>query len=138
MKNAMIAAAGFVILALAAFAAAPAAKATKSATAVAPATTHGQELNGTITSVNDKAKTFVIKDAAGKATTVTWTAATRVEGGVLKASEMATVRAMPKDGKTIATSVKIAPVVAAKPAPKAAPAPAAKPAVHASAAAVKH
>lgn len=100
MRNARLGWLGGVVIALAAFAAVP-------KSAVKPST-HGQELSGTIASVDAHAKTFVIRDAAGKTTTVTWTAATRVEGGTLQPNERVTVRAMAKDGKTIATSVKVA------------------------------
>jgi len=68
----------------------------------------GTELKGTIASIDDAAKSFVL-DSAGKNNTITWTTATKVHGGPLKASQSVVVRAMEKDGKWIATSVKVEP-----------------------------
>ncbi|HKF44099.1 MAG TPA: hypothetical protein VKG01_13430 [Thermoanaerobaculia bacterium] len=82
--------------------------------------THGYALTGTIGSVDEARKTFVVKNAAGKETTLVWTAATSVVGGKLKSGEKVTLRYMDKDGKHIATTVS----VGEGPAPKATPAPA--------------
>jgi len=71
------------------------------------AKTHGYSLSGAITSVDESRKTFVVKNAAGKDTTLVWTAATTVVGGQLKAGEKVTLRYLNKDGKHIATSVVI-------------------------------
>ena len=46
----------------------------------------GTELKGTITSIDDPAKSFVL-NSAGKDNTITWTSATKVHGGPLKATE---------------------------------------------------
>jgi hypothetical protein len=71
------------------------------------AKTHGYSLSGTVSSVDESRKTFVVKNAAGKDTTLVWTAATTVIGGRLKAGEKVTLRYLNKDGKHIATSVSI-------------------------------
>ncbi len=71
------------------------------------AKTHGYSLSGTITSVDESRKTFVVKNTAGKDTTLVWTAATSVVGGQLKAGASVTLRYLNKDGKHIATSVVI-------------------------------
>ena len=83
---------------------------------VVPAT-HGDPWSGSITSVDEKAKTFVAKDAAGKAVTITWTEATKVTGGSLKSGEAVSLRTMAKNGRTIATTIQIRSTlrVAAKP-----------------------
>ena len=69
---------------------------------------HGRNSAGTISSVDDTGKSFVLK--SGKTdTTIYWTDATKVTGGTVKADERVVVRWMEKDGKKIATSVKITP-----------------------------
>ena len=94
---------------------------------------HGTEIKGTISSINDAGKSFVLA-VAGKNDTISWTSATKVYGGPLKATQNVVVRAMEKDGKWIATSVRVEPAKAAAAAPAAAPA-----AAHAAAhAATKH
>ena len=69
---------------------------------------HGTELKGTISSIDDPAKSFVL-NSAGKDSTIYWTTATKVHGGPLKATESVVVRAMEKDSKWIATSIKVEP-----------------------------
>lgn len=76
---------------------------------------HGHEMKGAISTLDDAAKVFKLKDAAGKETEFAWTTATQVHG-TLKAGEMATVRYMIKDAKNIATSISVA-VPPAPPAP---------------------
>ena len=70
-------------------------------------TTHGQHARGTIEKVDDAAKSFVLREGkTGR--TIFWTDATKVTGGTVKANEKAEVRWMARDGKNVATSVKIA------------------------------
>jgi hypothetical protein len=91
------------------------------------AKTHGYGLSGTITSTDESRKTFVVKNAAGKDTTLLWTTATTVVGGQLKAGERVTLRYLNKDGKHIATSVVVGEPAALKtpaPGPSATPTPA--------------
>ena len=69
------------------------------------AKTHGYALYGTVTSVDESRKTFVVKNFAGKATSLVWTAATTVVGGQIKAGVSVNLRYLNKDGKHIATTV---------------------------------
>jgi hypothetical protein len=78
------------------------------------AKTHGYALSGTVASVDESHKTFVVKNASGKDTMLVWTDATTVVGGKLKAGEKLTLRYLNKDGKHIATSVSIGEPVASK------------------------
>lgn len=82
---------------------------------------HGTQVAGEIMSVNQTAKSLVISQA-GKDMTIYWTAATKVTGGSLAAGERATIRSMQKDGKWIATSVKVTGAASTKPAPAKKPA----------------
>jgi hypothetical protein len=80
---------------------------------------HGYALSGTVASVDEGHKTFVVKNSAGKGTTLVWTDATTVVGGQIKAGATVTLRYLNKDGKHIATSVSVGEQVAQKtPAPK--------------------
>jgi hypothetical protein len=91
-----------------------------------PAKTHGYALSGTIASVDEGRKTFVVKNAAGKDTSLVWTAATTVMGGQLKAGARVTLRYLNRDGKHIATSVSIGEPAAQRapsPSPAATPSP---------------
>ncbi|HPS80124.1 MAG TPA: hypothetical protein PLS53_18350 [Thermoanaerobaculaceae bacterium] len=76
---------------------------------------HGHEMKGQISTLDDATKDFKLKDAAGKETEFTWTTATQVHG-TLKVGEMVTVRYMIKDAKNVATSIGVA-VPPAPPAP---------------------
>lgn len=69
---------------------------------------HAMTMSGTVSAVDQKAKTFSLKDESGKATVITWTAATRVKGGTLKDGQRVSVSVFPKDGKNVATSIRIA------------------------------
>ena len=82
---------------------------------------HGYSAQGVIASINSKTKTFVVRSAAGKNTTLLVTGATKVTGGTLTTGRQVDVRWLAKDGKNIATSVKLLPL----PKPVAAPVPAA-------------
>jgi exonuclease VII large subunit len=74
----------------------------------APKSVHAMTISGTVSAVNQKAKTFSLKDDKGKETAITWTAATRVIGGTLKDGDRVNVSVFPKDGKNVATSIRIA------------------------------
>jgi hypothetical protein len=67
---------------------------------------HGKHSSGTVVSVNETDKSFVLRDGK-KDTTVYWTGATKVTGGSLKANEHVNVRWMEKDGKVWATAVNV-------------------------------
>ena len=77
-------------------------------TSLAKGKNHATTMEGTVSSVDQTAKTFSLKDKAGKATPISWTAATKVRGGSLKDGERAYVSVLTKDGKNIATSIRIA------------------------------
>jgi cold shock CspA family protein len=83
---------------------------------------HGYSLAGVIVRVDVAAKTFAVQSATGAETTLVRTSATRVMGDHLKPGDRVSVRYMEKDGKKIATSVKVEPVFAAAVTPTAAPA----------------
>ncbi|HTR04520.1 MAG TPA: hypothetical protein VMN82_15135 [Thermoanaerobaculia bacterium] len=71
--------------------------------------THGVSLSGTVERVDDAAKTLVVRNNAGKATTLVRTAATKVNGVGLKAGDRVAVRYLERDGKKVATSIRIEP-----------------------------
>jgi len=83
---------------------------------------HGLSLTGTIASVDEEKKTLVVTGGKEKRTTLSWTAATRIIGGPLKAGQPVTLRYLDKDGKHIVTSVRVGPPVAKTATPAAAPA----------------
>jgi hypothetical protein len=73
---------------------------------------HAMAMSGTVSSVDQSAKTFSLKTKTGKETTISWTAATKVRGGSLKEGARVDVSVFPKDGKNIATSIRISPAKA--------------------------
>ena len=91
-------------------AAAPAASSEK-------ARSHGYGLSGTITRVDEAAKTFAVRTAAGKETALVRTTATKINAEAIKAGDRVAVRWLERDGKKIATSIRIEPpaVAAATP-----------------------
>jgi hypothetical protein len=70
---------------------------------------HGLSVTGTVASVEEAAKKMVVKTAAGKLVPLVWTGATKTIGGFVKAGAKVTVRYLEKDGKNIATSIRIEP-----------------------------
>jgi hypothetical protein len=68
---------------------------------------HAMTLTGTVSAVDQTAKTFSLTDPAGKTTAIAWTAATKVRGGTLKDGDRANVSVLQKDGKNVATSIRI-------------------------------
>lgn len=66
----------------------------------APAAT----MKGTVSSVDQSGKSFVIKDEAGKETTVYWDASTKVNGD-LKPGSMVSIQTTDQGGKVMATSI---------------------------------
>ena len=75
---------------------------------------HAMAMSGTVSVVDQNAKTFSLKGKDGKETSISWTAATKVRGGALKDGEKVDVSVFPKDGKNIATSIRISPAKVAK------------------------
>jgi len=74
---------------------------------------HGYSLAGVIMRIDVVAKTFVIRSNSGTETTLVRTGATRVQGDALRPGDRVAVRFLEKDGKKIATSVRVEPAVAA-------------------------
>ena len=83
---------------------------------------HGQSVSGVVVRVDVVAKTFSVQSPAGAETTLVRTSATRVQGSALRPGDRVAVRYMEKDGKKIATSVRIEPAASAAVTPTAAPA----------------
>jgi hypothetical protein len=83
---------------------------------------HGYSVVGVVIRMDVVAKTFSVQTQAGVETTLVRTSATRVQGDALKPGDRVAVRYMEKDGKKIATSVRIEPVATASVTPTAAPA----------------
>lgn len=75
---------------------------------------HAMTMTGTISSLDQSGKTFSLKSSDGKETAISWTDATKVRGGELKDGERVNVSVFPKDGKNIATSIRISPAKVAK------------------------
>ena len=68
---------------------------------------HAGTLSGTVASLDMAHKSLVVRDGQGRQFSVVWTGATRVTGPPLKPGEAVTVRWMPRDGKKVATVVKV-------------------------------
>ena len=78
------------------------------------AMSHGIAVRGSITAVDQKAKTFDLKEAKGVTVKLAWNDATKMTGSALATGEQATVRYMVHNGQKVAT------VINARPVPKAA------------------
>jgi ATP-dependent 26S proteasome regulatory subunit len=68
---------------------------------------HGYSVNGVVEHVD--AKTFVVRTASGKSTTLVRTMATKVNGDALKSGDRVAVRYLERDGRKVATSVRVEP-----------------------------
>ena len=68
---------------------------------------HGYSVNGTVELVD--AKTFVVRSSAGKSTALVRTTATKVNGEALKVGDRVAVRYLERDGKKVATSIRVEP-----------------------------
>jgi len=96
------------------FAAALATGVARGATAPEKPKSHGNSLSGTIARVDALANTFVVRATTGAETTLVRTKATRIQGPGLSPGDHVAVRWLEKDGRKIATSVRVeAPVLAA-------------------------
>jgi len=69
--------------------------------------THGYSVNGTVELVDTK--TFVVHTSSGKSTTLVRTTATKVNGDALKTGDRVAVRYLERDGKKVATSIRVEP-----------------------------
>jgi cold shock CspA family protein len=70
---------------------------------------HGFAVAGVVVRVDPAAKTFAVRASSGAETTLVRTSATRVQGEGLKPGDHVAVRFLEKDGKKIATSVRVEP-----------------------------
>ena len=70
---------------------------------------HGLTLTGTVVSFDAAARKMTVKSAAGRQVPLVWTGATRTAGGTVKTGVKVTVRYLQKEGKNIATSIRIEP-----------------------------
>ena len=71
--------------------------------------THGLSVSGTVEHVDPAAKTFVVRSGSGRTTTLVRTAATKVNGEGLKPGDRVAVRYLERDGKKVATSIRVEP-----------------------------
>jgi hypothetical protein len=78
---------------------------------------HGYSVSGTIVRVDEEAKTFTVLSGSTREVTLVRTSATRISGSKLKAGEHVTARWIDRNGKKIATAVRVElpPVVSATP-----------------------
>jgi hypothetical protein len=81
--------------------------------------THGLSVSGTVTRTDEVAKTFIVRTGAGKETTLSRTSATKLNGAGLKAGDRVAVRYLERDGKKIATSIRVEPPAVASATPTA-------------------
>ncbi|HKD18995.1 MAG TPA: hypothetical protein VKG23_14175 [Thermoanaerobaculia bacterium] len=75
--------------------------------------THGFSVAGLVARTDETAHTFVVRTPAGKETTLVRTSATKLNGKALAAGDRVAVRYLERDGKKIATSIRIEPPVVA-------------------------
>jgi ATP-dependent 26S proteasome regulatory subunit len=68
---------------------------------------HGYSVTGTVELVD--AKSVVVRSSSGKSTTLARTTATKVNGDALKAGDRVAVRYLERDGKKVATSIRVEP-----------------------------
>lgn len=68
---------------------------------------HGKSMEATVTKVDMGAKMMMVKDAAGKESTIYWNESTKMEGSDLKEGETVHVKASEKDGKMWASWIHV-------------------------------
>lgn len=69
-----------------------------------------QSIRGTVSAVDNNAKTLTVKDSSGKEVTVYWTDATRFSGGSmadLKEGAAISLQASDQSGKMVASSISL-------------------------------
>lgn len=70
---------------------------------------HGYALSGTIVSVNETAKIFVVKSSSGRQTHLSWTDATVVIGGTIAVGQKVTLRYLDRGRTHVVTSIRVGP-----------------------------
>ena len=65
-----------------------------------------KSLRGTVSSVDNTAKSFVVKDSSGKEVTVFWTDSTRMSGD-LKEGSSVDIQTSDQGGRMVATSIDV-------------------------------
>jgi ATP-dependent 26S proteasome regulatory subunit len=68
---------------------------------------HGYSVSGTVELVD--AKSIVVRSSSGKSTALARTTATKVNGDALKAGDRVAVRYLERDGRKVATSIRVEP-----------------------------
>jgi hypothetical protein len=68
---------------------------------------HGEIVAGSVIAINTHAKTFTVRPADGKETTLVWSTATGFSGEALTIGARVQVKWMRKNGRNWATSVRI-------------------------------
>ena len=71
-----------------------------------PSASQSKALRGTISSVDNSAKSFVVKDANGTETTVFWNDSTRLSGALAPGAAVVIQTSM-QDGKTMASAIQV-------------------------------
>jgi ribosomal protein L16/L10AE len=71
--------------------------------------THGFSVAGVVARTDEAAHTFVVRTSAGKETSLVRTTATRLNGKALASGDHVAVRYLERDGKKIATSIRVEP-----------------------------
>lgn len=71
-----------------------------------PSASSSKALRGTISSVDNSAKSFVVKDEKGTETTVFWNDSTRLSGELAPGAAVVIQSSM-QDGKTVATAIQV-------------------------------
>lgn len=77
---------------------------------------HGFAVSGRVVKVDAGKKTLSVREGSGKEVALTWTAATKIAGGELKAGDAVTLRYLDKDKRHIATYIRVNAGTAAAPA----------------------
>jgi hypothetical protein len=62
---------------------------------------------GTITKIDNAAKSMVVKDTSGTETTIYWNEGSKVDGGELREGSTVKVDTKDQDGKTMATNIQV-------------------------------
>lgn len=68
---------------------------------------HGVAVSGRVEKVDAAKKTFSVREAGGKEIALSWTGATKIVGGELKAGDAVTLRYLDKDKRHIAAYIRV-------------------------------